>query len=473
MKPQILVADDERSMREFLEILLTKENYEVDLAQGGQQACDMLEEKGIYDLVITDIKMPRVSGLDVLRKAKGVNPDTQVIMITAFVSHETAVEAMKEGAFDYITKPFKVDEIRHVVANALEKRFLSRENIALKQQLGERYAFDNLIGTDPRMMEVFQLIERVAKTPTNILVVGETGTGKELIARALHAHSLRRNGAFVIINCGAIPGELLESELFGHRRGSFTGAVADKKGLFEIADGGTIFLDEVGELPLPLQVKLLRTLQDKKIMAVGDTSERKVDVRVVSATNRNLEKEVAEGRFRQDLYYRLNVIQVLMPPLRERMGDIPLLADFFLEKYSQLLNKPVRKISSEALTCLKNYNYPGNVRELENIIERAVALEMTEIVLPESLPPHVLKKGLDMSRLRSQLTIPPEGVNLDQILADIERDFILHALKMTHGAKKAAGELLGVTFRSFRYRLEKLGLEKPGEDDGEEFAALD
>jgi two-component system response regulator PilR (NtrC family) len=468
MKPQLLVVDDERSMREFLEILLTREGYEVNSAASGSQACDLLDEKGIYDLVITDIKMPRVTGLDVLRKAKSVNPDMQVIMITAFASHETAVEAMKEGAFDYITKPFKVDEIRHVVANALEKRFLSRENIALKQQLGERYGFENLIGSDPRMLEVFQLIERVAATPTNILILGETGTGKELVARAVHAHSPRRNGSFVVINCGAIPGELLESELFGHRRGSFTGAVSDKKGLFEIADGGTIFFDEVAELPLPLQVKLLRTLQEKKILPVGDTNERKVDARVVSATNRNLEKEVEEGRFRQDLYYRLNVIQVAMPPLRERAADIPLLADFFLEKYSKLLAKPVRKISSEALMLLKSYNYPGNVRELENIIERAVALEMSEIILPESLPPHILKRGLDISRLRSQLSIPPEGINLDQILEEIERDFILQALKITRGAKKAAGELLGVSFRSFRYRLEKLGLEEPSENETEE-----
>jgi len=468
MKPQMLVVDDERSMREFLEILLTKEGYEVNLAAGGQQACDMLEEKGIYDLVITDIRMPRVNGLDVLRKAKSVNPDIQVIMITAFASHETAIEAMKMGAYDYITKPFKVDEIRHIVANALEKRNLSRENIALKQQLGERYGFDNLIGSDPRILEVFHLIERVAMTPTNILIVGETGTGKELVARAVHAHSARRNGAFVVINCGAIPGELLESELFGHRRGSFTGAVSDKKGLFEIADGGTIFLDEIGELPLSLQVKLLRTLQDKKVMAVGDTVERKVDVRVVSATNRNLEKEVDENRFRQDLYYRLNVIQIAIPPLRERPGDIPLLADFFLEKYTKLLGKSVLKISTEAMSFLKNYHYPGNVRELENIIERAVALEMSEIILPESLPPHILKRTFDVGTLRSHLVIPPEGINLEQILLDIERDLILQALKLTKGAKKAAGDLLGVSFRSFRYRLEKIGLEKADEEESEE-----
>jgi len=463
---KILVVDDELSMREFLDIFLTKEGYEVVTAEGGQQACDLLESTYV-DLVISDIKMPGVDGLGVLRAAKGVDPDLPVLMITAFASHESAVEAMKLGAYDYITKPFQVDEIRHIIANALERRELSRENIALKQQLEQRYGFGNLIGSHPRMLEIYDLIRRIAPMPTNIMIVGETGTGKELVARSIHVNSARENAPFVVINCGAIPSELLESELFGHKKGSFTGAFNDKRGLFEMAGKGTVFLDEVGELPLALQVKLLRVIQEKRILPVGATTETPVDVRLVCATNRNLEEEVEQGRFREDLYYRLNVIQIEVPPLRDRRSDIPILAEFFLEKYAQLLEKPIRRISTETMSYLQSYGYPGNVRELENIIERALALEATDVVMAESLPPHVRSQHLDMSRLRRQLVIPPQGIDLDEVISEIEKDLISQAMQMSNGLKKNAAKLLGITFRSFRYRLEKLGIEKSNHADDE------
>jgi two-component system, NtrC family, response regulator PilR len=468
MNPKILVVDDEASMREFLEIFLGKEGYQITTAPGGREAVGYLESHP-FDLVITDLRMPDMDGLAVLKKAKAVDPSLPVLMITAYASPETAVEAMKEGALDYVTKPFNVEAVRLVVAKALERRNLSREVIALKQQLGERYGFGNLIGSDPRMLEIYDLIRRVADTPTSILVTGETGTGKELVARSIHVNSKRGERPFVVINCGAIPGELLESELFGHKKGSFTGAMFEKKGLFEIADGGTVFLDEIGELPLPLQVKLLRALQERSIMPVGSTREVAIDVRVVCATNRDLEKEIADNRFREDLYYRLNVIQIGMPPMRDRRGDLPVLANFFLEKYVKLLDRSIKRISLDAMAYLQSYNYPGNVRELENIIERAVALEPTDVVMAGSLPPHLLRQNLDMSRLKQQISIPPQGVNLDAVVDEIEADFIAQALEMSGGSKTRAAELLGITFRSFRYRLKKLGLDdKDSRDDAEE-----
>jgi two-component system response regulator PilR (NtrC family) len=470
MKPKILVVDDETSMREFLDILLTKEGYDVVTAADGQRAVEALDTD-VFDVVITDLKMPKADGIQVLKKAKSLDPESQVLVITAFASHDSAVEAMKAGALDYIVKPFKVDEVRHFVAKALERRHLSRENIALRQQLGERYGFGTLIGSDPRMLEVYELVRRVADTPTNVLITGETGTGKELVARAIHVNSSRSRQPFVVVNCGAIPGELLESELFGHKRGSFTGAIADKKGLFEIANGGTLFLDEVGELPAQLQVKLLRALQERIILPVGANREIPIDVRVVSATNRDVDAAVAAGRFREDLYYRLNVIQIAVPPLRDRRNDIPMLAAFFLEKYARLLNKPVNKISEEAMSYLRGYHYPGNVRELENIIERAVALEREKVVMAESLPPTVLRHATDLSKLMQNVAIPPGGIALDDVLAEIEKNLILEALKLSAGGKKAAAQLLGVTFRSFRYRVLKLNLaEADGLDDKDDEA---
>lgn len=468
MKPKILVVDDELSMCEFLEIFLVKEGYEVTTAQSGQAACDLLERER-FDLVITDLKMPQVSGLDVLRTAKKIDSQMPVLIITAFAAHDSAVEAMKLGALDYIVKPFKIDEVRHFVGQALERRQLSKENIALRRQLGERYGFGSLIGSDPRMMEIYEMIRRIAATPTNVLITGDTGTGKELVARAIHVNSRRGQQPFVVINCGAIPAELLESELFGHIKGSYTGAVSDKKGLFEVAEGGTLFLDEVGELPAAMQVKLLRALQERKIMRVGSTRETPIDVRIISATNRDLEKEVRNSRFREDLYYRLNVIQINMPPLRERRGDIRMLAEYFLEKYTRALGKPVHRISSEVMKLLESYHYPGNVRELENIIERAVALEREDVIMIESLPAHLIKQSFDISSVRRQLCIPPEGLDLDDVLQAIEKDFIHQALQRSSGSKKGAAGLLGLTFRSFRYRLSKLNLDLgPNGEEGDE-----
>ncbi|NLH50200.1 MAG: sigma-54-dependent Fis family transcriptional regulator [Myxococcales bacterium] len=464
MKPRILVVDDESSMREFLEIFLTREGYEVTTAPGGKAAMELLDSQP-FDLVITDIKMPNVSGMQVLLKAKAVDPNLPVLMITAFASHDTAVEAMKNGAFDYIVKPFKVDEIRLLVFNALERRDLSRENIALKQQLGQRYGFDNLIGSDPRMLETYDLIKRVADTPTNILITGETGTGKELVARAIHANGSRAKKAFVVINCGAIPAELLESELFGHKKGSFTGAYADKHGLLEIADGGTIFLDEVGELPTPLQVKLLRALQERRIMPVGAVRDVPIDVRVISATNRDLEKAVQDGRFRDDLYYRLNVIQIRMPALRERRVDIPILAEFFLEKYNRLLKKNILKIAEETMACLQKYRYPGNVRELENIIERAVALERENVIMKDSLPPHLLAAELANVETTPVAQVTASGLDLDRLLDETERDLLKQALQLSHGSKKGAAKLLHISFRSLRYRLAKHNFDVADDDE--------
>jgi len=470
MKPRILVVDDEPSMRDFLEIFLTREGYDVVPAPGGEKAFELLEAQP-FDLVITDLKMPRISGIEVLKKAKQVDPEIQVLIITAFASHDTAVEAMKAGALDYFVKPFKVDEVRVFVTNALERRTLSRENIALKQQLGVRYGFGNLIGSDPRMLEIYDLIRQVANTPTTLLITGETGTGKELVARAVHVNGDRKREPFVVINCGAIPGDLLESELFGHKRGSFTGAVSDKKGLFEIANGGTVFLDEVAELPQPLQVKLLRVLQQRVILPVGATRDVPIDVRLISATNRELEKEVASGRFRDDLYYRLNVIQIHMPPLRERRPDIAILAEFFLEKYARLLSRPIRKISAEAVNHLAAYRFPGNVRELENIIERAVALEKTEVIMPESLPAGVLHPGQpDAAGRLPPPAVTPRGIDLDDILAKTEKELILQALSVAGGSKKAVARLLGITFRSLRYRLVKLGIEEHDQHDEDDDA---
>jgi len=343
-KDKILVADDEQSMREFLEIMFKKEGYQVSLASNGEEVLK-LAEKEIFDLVLLDIRMPRLDGISALKKIKALSPETIVIMITAYASADTAIKAMKEGAYDYITKPFKVDEIKLIIKNALEKKNLQRENILLKQVVRDRYHFDNIIGQSSKMIALYDLLEKVAPTKTNILITGESGTGKELVAKAIHYNSPRKDKPFVTLNCGAIPEPLIESELFGHMKGAFTDAIATKKGLFELADEGTIFLDEISELPLLMQVKLLRVLQDREFKRVGGTDDIRVDVRIMSATNRDLEEAVREKRFREDLFYRLNVIQIKIPPLREKREDIPLLTTQFLKKYSEELNKNVSVIS--------------------------------------------------------------------------------------------------------------------------------
>jgi two-component system response regulator PilR (NtrC family) len=449
------VVDDERSMREFLEILLAKEGYQVSLAASGEEACHMLGNEN-FDLLITDIKMKDVDGIDVLKKAKAISPESIVIMISAFATAETAVEAMKEGAYDYIPKPFKVKEFKKIVKDALQ----SKKRITYGEAEGRsesRYHFGCLVGDSPQMRKVYDLIERVGPTKSNVLISGESGTGKELVAKAIHRQSLRKEKPFLVINCAGIPENLIESELFGYKKGAFTGATTDKEGLFEVADGGTVFFDEIGELSPAIQVKLLRVIQERTFTAVGGTEEKSVDVRFISATNKDLEGEVIKEKFREDLFFRLNVIHIAMPPLRERTGDLSVLAQHFLEEFSMELGKDVKKISAYAMDILSQYSFPGNVRELENIIERSVALETSNIVLPESLTLSNFQRERTRQD-RRQRDLTSKGVNLDGVLAEIEKDYILKGLEMAHGSKQRAADLLGISMRSFRYRLDKLGL---------------
>jgi two-component system response regulator PilR (NtrC family) len=462
-RARILVVDDERSMQEFLEIFLRGEGYEVATAGDVPSARAMLENDD-FDVVISDIQMPGGSGLDLLHAARDASPDAIVIMMTAYASTETAITAMKEGAYDYLTKPFRVDEIRLVVEKALEKKSLARENRRLRTELRAQNRSRRVVGNSTAMQRVFELVSQVADSRANVLVTGESGTGKEMVARAIHEIGERRDGPFITINCAAIPENLLESELFGHVRGSFTGALHNKEGLFELANGGTLFLDEVGDLPLPLQVKVLRAIQEKTFRRVGGTHDQQVDVRIVAATNRHLEEEVAQGRFREDLYYRLNVIEIPLPPLRERRDDIALLVDHFVEKYARELGRDVKGMSDDALAKLSAYRFPGNVRELENVIERAVALTRGPVIQLESLPRSVLEREDPAPEPR----IPREGVDLDKLMEDYERSLILEALRPAGGVKKKAARLLGISFRSLRYRLEKLGIEDGGSRDDDE-----
>ena len=456
IKDKILVADDEQSMREFLDIMLKKEGYKVSLASNGEEVVKLVDND-LFDLVLLDIRMPKLDGISALKKIKANAPETIVIMITAYASADTAIKAMKEGAYDYITKPFKVEEIKLIIKNALEKKNLQKENILLKQVVRDRYHFGNIIGQSPKMMALYDLLEKVSPTKTNILIAGESGTGKELVAKAIHYNSPRKEKPFVTLNCGAIPESLIESELFGHMKGAFTDAIATKKGLFEVADEGTIFLDEISELPLLMQVKLLRVLQDKEFKRVGGTEDIRVDVRIISATNKDLEEGVKEKRFREDLFYRLNVIQIKLPPLRDRKEDIQILANHFLKKYSEELSKNILKITPEALQILLNYDYPGNVRELQNIIERAVALESSQELTAHNLSSYLSEQPL-LKKGPIDIEIPSEGIDLEKMVEDLERTLLLKALDKTKGIKKKAAELLHINFRSMRYRLEKYGL---------------
>ena len=460
--PTILVIDDERSMREFLSIMLEKEGYKVIAMDNGNDALDFIK-KNNYDLIITDIKMPKVSGINILRESMALHTNTPVIMITAFASTDVAVEAMKLGAYDYITKPFKVDEIKVIIKNAIEKKSLFDENISLKEELKGRYQFSNIVGKSDKIQKVFELIMKVANSKSTVLITGESGTGKELVARGIHHNSERRDKPFVSISCGAIPETLLESELFGHQKGAFTGADSDKKGLFEVADGGTFFLDEVSEAPPSIQAKLLRVLQEKEFKRVGGVKDIKVNVRVIAATNKNLHKLIEDGKFREDLYYRLNVIPIELPSLRERKEDIPLLVSHFINKYNSINKKGIKGIRPETMEKLERYVWRGNIRELENVIERAVTLEIADNIYPESLPDEIRNYEIEPLKIITEplkSDIPSEGLNLEDYISKIEKDIILNALEKTGWVKKKAAELLNMSFRSFRYKLQKYDIEK-------------
>jgi len=456
IKQKILVVDDEKSMCDFLEIMLNKEGYEVTSTTSGEKALELLDNN-LYSMVLTDVKMPAVDGFEVLRKTKEVSPDTVVIMITAYGSPEGAVTAIKEGAYDYITKPFRVEEVKLTIKKSLERSTLIKENIRLRQAVEDRYKFWNLIGKSPKMQRVYELVEKVSQTKANVLITGESGTGKELVAKAVHFNSARKDRSFVTLNCGAIPENLLESELFGHMKGSFTGAIANKRGLLEMAEGGTIFMDEIGELPLPLQVKLLRVIQEREFKRVGGIEDIKVDVRIISASNQDLQLKVAHGSFREDLFYRLNVIQIKIPPLRERKEDIPLLVNHFVRKYSADTGKEIEGISPEALELLLGYNFAGNVRELENMIERSITLETTPMIADRHIRSYLNERMISKG-IPPTLEIPEEGMDLNKVVEDLEKAFILKALEQTDGVKKKAAEILGMNFRAMRYKLAKYDL---------------
>ena len=458
-KARVLVVDDEKSMRDLLSITLEKEGYDVLTAAGGEAAIEALR-RDVTDAVITDLRMPKVDGLQVLRAAKEISPDVAVIVITAVASTETAVEAMKLGAYDYITKPFKLDEVSLIVRNALERKRLRDENLYLRKQLETQHRFENIIGKSGRILEVFDTIRKISDSPSTAMITGESGTGKELVARAIHFNSLRRDKPFVSVNCGAIPEGLMESELFGHVRGAFTGAVSNKIGLFSAGEGGTLFLDEITEIPPLLQVKLLRAIQTREIRRVGDTKDMKTDVRLIAASNRNLEDAVKDGILREDLYYRLNVIPIQLPPLRERREDIPLLVAHFLQKFGKDLGKEARGVAPEAMIVLERYHWPGNIRELENVLERAIVLGAGDVLGIESLP-ETLRRERPVKGMEA-VELPEDGLDLEATLDTIERGYLQRALDRTGGVQTKAAELLKMTFRQFRYKLQKHSLVRKG-----------
>ncbi|MBX3350488.1 MAG: sigma-54-dependent Fis family transcriptional regulator [Nitrospira sp.] len=459
---KILVVDDEQSLREVLSIMLKRAGYAVTIAMDGEDAVELLQ-KEIFDLVITDLRMPKVDGMEVLKAVKSASPETVVLIITAFASADSAVEAMKQGAYDYLTKPFQVDEVQLIIRNALEKRRLTTENMLLKREMASQSSFAQLVGQSEAIQRVFEVVRKVADSKSNVLICGESGTGKELVARAIHYNSARSALPFVAVNCSAVPETLLESELFGHMKGSFTGAIANKAGLFEIANGGTIFLDEIGDTTPTIQVKLLRVIQEREFRRVGGSQDIKVDVRVVAATNKDLEKAVADGSFREDLYYRLDVIPIRLPPLRMRTGDIPLLVNHFLERFAKESGKPKPVFSSDAMHVLLEHEWRGNVRELENLIERVVAFSVDGPVTDADVrgwlhrptaPPPVQGVPLDLT---------DEGLDLEGLINGIEKDLLLKALERSKWVKKKAARMLRLNTRSFRYRLEKYAI-KGGRD---------
>ena len=464
---KILIVDDEHSMRDVLSIMLKRAGYAVTTAGDGEEGIAHIN-KDIYDLVITDLKMPKLGGLEVLKAVKEVSPETVVLVITAFASTDSAVEAMKRGAYDYLTKPFQVDEVQLIIRNALERRRLSSENMLLKREIASHSSLAQIIGQSEPMQKVLEVVKKVADTKSNVLICGESGTGKELIARAIHYNSARSRMPFVTVNCSALPEPLLESELFGHMKGSFTGAIANKAGLFEVANGGSIFLDEIGDTTAATQIKLLRVIQEREFRRVGGTKDVKVDIRIIAATNKDLRKAVADGSFREDLYYRLDVIPITLPPLRMRASDIPLLANHFLEQFSRASGKTIPSLTSDAMRVLLAHEWKGNVRELENLIERIVAFSSGQAISEEELQswltrPIAPAPAQVQAAYAPGTDLPPDGLDLEELINTIEKDLLMKALERAKWVKKKAARLLHLNTRSFRYRLDKYAI-KGGRD---------
>ena len=456
--PRILVVDDEPIVCESCKRILGEEGYEVDIALSGQEAFEKMK-RDTYDVVLTDLKMPGIDGMEVLRTLRKDYPETMVIMITGFSTVETAVEAMKLGAFDYIPKPFTPDEVSIVVKKAIERKSLLLENIYLRSELQEKYGFHNIVGKSKKMQEVYRTIVKVAPTDRTVMIYGQTGTGKELVARAIHYNSPRKDKPFVPVDCAVLSENLLESELFGHIRGSFTGAVTTKPGLFEVAEGGTVFLDEIGNISLSIQAKLLRVLQEREFTPVGGTTPKKVDIRIIAATNKDLEKMIKEETFREDLYYRLNIVPITLPGLKERQEDIPMLAMHFLNKYAEEMGKSIKGFTPAAMEKLVRYAWPGNVRELENIIERTIVMSEGEMVQPEHLP-------LPSEKADAEIEVPETSEELKEIkkqlrekaVEDVEKAFILRALERNHWNVTRAAEEVGMLRPNFQAMMRKYGL---------------
>ncbi|HWQ70648.1 MAG TPA: sigma-54 dependent transcriptional regulator [Patescibacteria group bacterium] len=455
----ILVVDDEQGMRELLTVLLEHQGYRVITASDGEQALELIAHQS-PDLVISDVRMPKMDGIGLLTGIRKTDPHLPVIMVTAYASMDSTIQAMRLGAHDYITKPFRIDEIRLVVEKALAKVRRPHDRPSRPAVMEEAQPA-GLIGHSPKMVELYKLITRIAELDSTVLITGESGTGKELVARTIHCASPRADRPFLAINCGAIPEQLLESELFGHVKGSFTGAISHKTGLFEVANRGSVLLDEIGEMSAVLQVKLLRFLQGQTFRRVGGTEDLEVDVRLIAATNKDLVKAMADGTFREDLFYRLNVIPIHLPPLRERTEDIPLLASRLLGQCVLRQRRGPTSISSEAMEILMRYHWPGNVRELENVIERAVALETTDQLTPASISVQVRPDNEDGGKQSLwSFTLPPQGINLERTVSQIERDLMLQALDRSGWVQSKAAELLNLTFRAFRYKVKKYGISK-------------
>ncbi len=456
----ILLVDDDHSLRNMLSFVLGKEGYQVEEAQSGLDALKKLKSRK-YDLVISDIRMPDLNGIELLKKIKTHDPELPVIMITAYAATNDAIEAMKLGAEDYVTKPFNLDELKIVINKSLHKKNIEQENIELKQKLSDREKFENIVGGDPKMVKIFDLIRSVAQTDSTVLISGESGTGKELIALAIHAQSPRAGQRFVSINCGALPETLLESELFGHKKGAFTDAYQEKEGLFEAASAGTLFLDEISEMSQKMQVKLLRAIQEKVIRRVGGNREIAVDVRIIAATNRDLLESMEKGDFRSDLYYRLNVISIKVPPLRERPNDIPILMQHFLQRYNQKFAKNIAGFDKKVMDCFIGYHWPGNVRELENYIERGVALEKGAVITAASLPAEVIySAGAPKAPGEDWAARIDDGdFDFNRYIDDLSRRIIAHALEQSGGSVKKTAQRLRLNYRSLRYLIEKYKLK--------------